>query len=252
MEFQLLEVTGRDAKDFLHRLTTVNLKKLTPGLASLGLLLKGNSKVVGQFVLAETAPMTFALIGEREVMGRVLIELESLHFSEDLEMKLSDSPVTVVPDRLEAAPFAWDGDVKKGRVPTGIPGFAFCVGMSVPVSDRFEFARIEAGVPWAGKEWDSTTNALDAGLEPWIARQKGCYPGQEVVERSLNVGHPAKALVKLEADASIPEGAELHVAGKAVGRITSSVGNIALAIVQWNFRNEPEFQWEKGVARCRK
>lgn len=72
-----------------------------------------------------------------------------------------------------------------GGCPRGVPGFEFRVGASGEDAPGFHDARVLAGVPWGGKEWTSETLALDAGLESWIARGKGCYPGQEVVERAF-------------------------------------------------------------------
>ena len=38
---------------------------------------------------------------------------------------------------------------------------------------------------------------LDVGCMGGIVQQKGCYPGQEVIERTIALGRPAKKLVSV-------------------------------------------------------
>ncbi|MGZ3740101.1 MAG: hypothetical protein ACXVB9_12055, partial [Bdellovibrionota bacterium] len=83
--------------------------------------------------------------------------------------------------------------------PSPVPGFRFSAKAPREVPPGWDFARIGALVPWPGKEWnEGAVNALEAGMLPVIDRHKGCYPGQEIVELSLNVGHPARVLVAVE------------------------------------------------------
>ena len=56
---------------------------------------------------------------------------------------------------------------------------------------------------------------------PFIDRFKGCYPGQEVVERSLNVGHPARVLIAIEGNSPITRGEKLPFEGGGEALVTS-------------------------------
>ncbi len=84
--------------------------------------------------------------------------------------------------------------------------------------------RIEAGIPWLGRDIDDQTIPLETGqLERGISFQKGCYLGQEIIERIRTRGAPARRLVKLrmdDGDEVMPPVA-LIKDEKQVGRLTS-------------------------------
>ncbi len=52
----------------------------------------------------------------------------------------------------------------------------------------FDLLRIESGIPEYGVDIDETRILLEANLDHCYKRQKGCYPGQEVIERILAYG----------------------------------------------------------------
>lgn len=112
----------------------------------------------------------------------------------------------------------------------------------------WEALRIEAGLPRWAREVDARAipNELD-WLRTGVHLNKGCYPGQETIARTVNLGRPPRRLVQLQLagwQVQLPEvGARVYLpagdnpAGKAVGTITSvarhwELGNIALALVR--------------------
>lgn len=102
-----------------------------------------------------------------------------------------------------------------------------------------ELARILAGTPRAGREIDDRVLPAETGLvERAVSFTKGCYPGQEPVARLHYRGHANRGLrvLSLEAHEPPPYDTELSLDGKAVGRITSSIGAhggvVALAYVR--------------------
>ena len=59
----------------------------------------------------------------------------------------------------------------------------------------FETARIEAGIPRFGADMDETNIPLECGIESRaIVYNKGCYIGQEVINRIHSVGHVTREL----------------------------------------------------------
>ena len=107
----------------------------------------------------------------------------------------------------------------------------------------FETARIEAGIPRFGADMDETNIPLECGIENRaIVYNKGCYIGQEVINRIHSVGHVTRELraLRLATDLeSLPKkGDKLFHAGKEVGYVTSAVkspalnANIALGYVR--------------------
>jgi folate-binding protein YgfZ len=107
----------------------------------------------------------------------------------------------------------------------------------------FETARIENGIPRFGADMDETNIPLECGIERRaIVYNKGCYIGQEVINRIHSVGHVNKELrgLRLADDLkTLPQKHDkLFHAGKDVGYVTSTVkspalgANIALGYVR--------------------
>jgi glycine cleavage system aminomethyltransferase T len=71
---------------------------------------------------------------------------------------------------------------------------------------------------------------LEVGLDSFYSYTKGCYLGQEVVERIRSRGHVNRKLCGLLLDGNTPANAgDAILAGDhEVGRITSSVTSVAL------------------------
>jgi folate-binding protein YgfZ len=125
----------------------------------------------------------------------------------------------------------------------------------------FNMARIEGGAPLFNIDFDTTSLPHETGvLEDRVSFVKGCYPGQEIVARTHNLGHPRQVLRGLavrgdglpEAGAAIRSGeagagagagtgtgAET-AAGEVIGVVTSSTlspllgrAAIAFGMIRW-------------------
>ena len=137
-----------------------------------------------------------------------------------------------------------------GQEPSQEPGQAAALtqGLTQVGELAWEALRIEAGLPRWAREVDARAipNELD-WLRTGVHLNKGCYPGQETIARTVNLGRPPRRLVQLQLagwQGQLPEvGARVYLpvgdnpAGKAVGTITSvarhwELGNIALALVR--------------------
>jgi len=83
--------------------------------------------------------------------------------------------------------------------------------------------RLEAGVPWFGYDFDESVIPHEAGLEnSHINYSKGCYTGQEIVERVRSRGHVNRVRtgVEFSGDVAPERGAKLSAGGKEVGFVT--------------------------------
>jgi folate-binding protein YgfZ len=107
----------------------------------------------------------------------------------------------------------------------------------------FEMARIEAGIPRFGADMDETNIPLECGIESRaVSYNKGCYIGQEVINRIHSIGHVNKELRGLHLASNLVtlpvKGDKLFRDGKEVGYITSATkspvlkGNIALGYIR--------------------
>ena len=107
----------------------------------------------------------------------------------------------------------------------------------------FEIARIEAGIPRFGADMDESNIPLECGIEARaVSYNKGCYIGQEVINRIHSIGHVNRELRGLrladEVKTLPARGDKLFHDGKEVGHITSAVysptvkANLALGYVR--------------------
>ena len=106
----------------------------------------------------------------------------------------------------------------------------------------WEALRIEAGRPRRAREVDERAipHELD-WLRTAVHLTKGCYPGQETVARTLNLGRPPRRLTLLQLDGlagGLPApGDVVRLGERAVGAVTSAarhheLGPIALALLR--------------------
>jgi folate-binding protein YgfZ len=99
--------------------------------------------------------------------------------------------------------------------------------------DAFEMARIEAGIPRFGVDMDESNIPLECGIEArTVSYSKGCYIGQEVINRIHSIGHVNKELRGLRLADGLKQlpvkGDKLFHDGKEAGYVTSAVRSAAL------------------------
>lgn len=85
--------------------------------------------------------------------------------------------------------------------------------------------RLEAGVPWFPADFNDTVIPHEAALEgTYISFTKGCYTGQEIVERVRSRGHVNRRRVALEFSVAEPPAfaTRLFAEGKEIGLVTSA------------------------------
>ena len=111
-----------------------------------------------------------------------------------------------------------------------------------------EVLRVEVGMPLYGVDFGEDNLLLEVGLADAVSFTKGCYLGQEIVERVRSRGHVNKKLCGLLLDGVVAAkpGDRLHSSGKEAGQVTSSVVSprlghpVALGYVVKEF-------WEPGT-----
>ncbi len=262
-----LRVTGSDRIDFLQGMLTNDIKMLAEGRGCPALLLTEQGKVTGEFVVL-ALPDAILLDGMTSGLTASAAALQRYIVADDVEIApLGEAEHTVglygpaAPAVLErlgigappARDWAFDSYVVSGvpvrvvRVPTpGSGGFhvhvaeesvadwwARCLRVGVrPAGQRaFDTLRIESGVPWVGRDVTPDTLALEAPFDEAISTRKGCYLGQEVVERVTARGRVNRRLVGLAIegrDLPLP-GDRLYDAEHDAGYVTSAAWSWRLA-----------------------
>jgi folate-binding protein YgfZ len=124
----------------------------------------------------------------------------------------------------ESLPAAWEALGTAVRARGGSP-IGYCA---------LEMLRLEAGIPWFGADLDERHIPHEAGVESThISANKGCYTGQEIVERVRSRGHVNRRLAGLQfagAEAPKPGTAVLGApCGTAQGNELAEAGHVTSA-----------------------
>lgn len=99
------------------------------------------------------------------------------------------------------------------------------LGIAELFRDSAEILRIETGIPASVEDIDDTVVPPETGrIEQGISYHKGCYLGQEVIERMRAHNVLARKLVgiRVEADSPPPRGATVVRDGAEIGSVTSA------------------------------
>jgi folate-binding protein YgfZ len=264
-----LVFTGPDRATFLHNMLSNDLLALRPGTGCYATLLTQQSKIVSDaYVFA--GDDWIRLDVDRALKERARDHLEKFLVADEVEIEdpseresalgilgpragdvlralgaeppsgtLAHGEVSIAGRRAWITCIDWSGDggfqVVAPRAELGaIRDAVLSVGRShdlVAASrETLDVLRLEAGIPWPGVDFDESHLVLEAGLERGISFSKGCYLGQEVVERASSRGHVNRRLVglRLEAGAVPSRGARITKDAVDVGELRSAALSPAL------------------------
>lgn len=190
----------------------VTLEDVTDSTGTLDLAGPRTGALLAQLGVGNFAEMP--LLGHEE---RTLGEIPCRVVRRELA---GEAAATVIAAR-EHLPALWKELSARVRVHGGAPA-----GM-----EALNSIRLECGIPWFGHDYDDRQIPHEAGLEnSHISYEKGCYTGQEIVERVRSRGHVNRRLTELRfsaAEGPAP-GAKLLSGGTEIGSVTSSAFSPAL------------------------
>jgi folate-binding protein YgfZ len=255
----ILQIQGKDAQDYLQRMTTVQFKTLDESRVVHGAFLTGRGGVVVLGVFRKVGPETFHFIVSQDKKEKALEHIEQFHFAEqfsvrDLSKELSIlglwSEDGALARRFKLEPHLDNLKIQKGNQ----DGSEFEAWKDVRRNELFwmvfqseqaleflkkwptikhimlgrrlfEFFRLKAGIPWAGNELSEKDIVLEGNFDEAVARNKGCYPGQEVVERIFTYGQVNRKLQRVTLWGEIPNLSRTHIPffvnGKEAGELVS-------------------------------
>jgi tRNA-modifying protein YgfZ len=224
-----LTAEGPDASLLLQSLLTNDVEQAQPGGGVYALLLTPKARVIADIELFNVDGR-YVLACPPGRADEVLHAIVRARFRRKVELQLSSHAVV------------W-GDAAGSLATLATPAGPHHLLDSVPpdadAADAWELARVEAGMPRYGREFDDGSMPAEAGLVPLaISFSKGCYPGQEPVARLQYRGRANRGLRGLELESGLPVAGALVMAGeREVGRITSPVesprfGPISLAVLR--------------------
>jgi tRNA-modifying protein YgfZ len=237
----VLRLTGKGARDFLHRMSTQHLAGLEPGESAYAAFLDARGHLVGEGLVVARAG-DFVFLTEPAEVAALLPHLRKYVLASPVKVDDASAELggmAVLGPGADAAARAAAGDAAVAGTPrrgppavevvapaeglTRIREALVAAGAEPLDAEELEVLRIEEGIPRFGADMDAERLPMEAALtRDAIHFQKGCYLGQEVVLRATVRGHIQKGLVQLELPPGAGPGAALTVGDKEVGRVTSA------------------------------
>lgn len=266
----LLSVTGKEAVSFLHNIVSHDIKGLPVGQGQPACLLNRQGKIRSAFIVHRQAK-ELLLEMPPELLTPTLEALRQHVVSEAVEFLDATSRYRIIGLHGPLAAQILDGVEKPGllwverwdlfRVPgyqlwvspeseAGVREHLKKIGRPLGLEDigpeAFEILRIEAGVPWPGKEMEETVILNELGTEDWMSFAKGCYVGQEIVARIKYRAHPPRLLTGffIEGNNPPPSRSPILLGLETAGSVTSSCFSptlnrvIALGFLQFGLSDE--------------
>jgi tRNA-modifying protein YgfZ len=234
-------VHGPDAAAYLQSQLSQDIAGMGIGDACWAFLLGPDGKVEVLVRVAPTADDTFLLDVDAGYGDALATRLRRFLIRTKAEVESRSWPCSAVRGP-HAAAVRTDGTVHAlaswwghgdaidllGPEPVAPPGMAE-VGAA-----ELEAARVASGWPAMGLEIrPGEAIPAETGLvDVAVSFTKGCYPGQELVERMhARNAQPPRSLRRLQAELPLTAGADVERDGRTVGTVTSVCGPLGLALI---------------------
>jgi folate-binding protein YgfZ len=258
----VVRVSGDDRVSFLHGMCTADVKGLRTGGVAPALFVTERAHMIADLFLYALADALLIEIAQ-EAWPRVRSHLEQFLVADDVEFDelaslrvvdfegpgaaaiLAESTGTATPEtwhfhpanmlaqipRFGAAAFTML--VEKDELATTLPRVDPAHQVLRLGAEALDVIRIENGLARVGIDTGEKTLALEARLERAISLDKGCYIGQETLERATARGGIKRRLCGLRIEGGrLPDAGSVILADdKPVGVLTSVLRSPALGVI---------------------
>jgi folate-binding protein YgfZ len=260
-----IRVTGEDRARFLHAMTTNHIQQLSPGTGCYAFFLTAQGRILADANVL-CLPDSFLLDTEPQTLQKILAHLESFIIADDAALQDLTPPLATIAvegpessavlgaigvpafEEHYGANVEWGTALVARLNITGSSGFFIVAAAaeketvirkiemagSAPADEEaFRVVRLEHGKPRYGEDIGERYLAQEANQPHALHFQKGCYLGQEVVERLRSRGLITRLLKSLEIEGERPPepGTRLHAGSVPAAEITSAAYSPMLAKV---------------------
>jgi folate-binding protein YgfZ len=242
-----IRVTGEDAARLLHAMTTNHVQGMQPGEGLYVFFLNAQGKILADANLFRFADH-FLIDTEPETRQKVFAHLDQYIIADDVSLEdISETTACLsvegpralvrakaldIPEPEKAlAHVPWGDRTIAALSVTGEPGLRIFgpvfepVGIETATAEDVEAARIMHYRPRYGDEIDERSLPQETQQMRAVHFTKGCYLGQEIVERIRSRGHVNRVLMGFHGES--PEapsaGSVVTAMGKEAGEVASAV-----------------------------
>jgi folate-binding protein YgfZ len=227
MQRKVFRFSGTDARKFLQNLITNDIKRLDTGPVYSALLTPQGKFIADFFLIPDGNDILMDV--DTEAAAPLVPRLNMYKLRADVTISETN---LIVSRGLNDAPEGAVADPRDANL-----GWRY-YGAEDHNTDTVDWdaLRVDHKIPEMGRELDAESYILEMGFEGLngVDFRKGCYVGQEVTARMKHKTELRKGLVRLVADADIPENADVVSNGKVIGRTHTSAGKRALAYLRYD------------------
>jgi aminomethyltransferase len=248
-------VRGEDRARLLHAMSTNHVQQLTPGAGCYAFFLNAQGRILAdanilcrdEDILLDTEPETHPalaahldryIIADDVTLEDATPRMATLAVEGPRAAGVAQALGLAVPPAPGAFAAA-RGVLAANLSHTGAPGFWIiapaeaaaeltaaieAAGAAAAGAEAARVVRLENGRPRYGEDITAAHLPQETGVLRALHFSKGCYIGQEIVERVRSRGHVNRLLARLEIDApdAPAGGTPVEAGGKQVGEITSA------------------------------
>lgn len=268
-----IRMAGEDRVRLLHAMTTNSIEALKPGDSCYAFFLSAQGRILAD-VNVFCFEDSLLLDTEPETRTKIYEHLDRFIIADDVTLEdETDSTATIALAGPQAGFVSQKVDVKAWPVGIGFVLLApasekaaleaklSAAGAVEASGEALELVELERGKPRYGADLTERFLAQEANQPQALNFSKGCYLGQEIVERVRSRGAVHRLLMPLEIEGSdVPDpGTKITEGAGSVAEITSAAFSPALGkVVALGYvRSDKavpgtEFPFEGTVVRVRK
>jgi folate-binding protein YgfZ len=232
----VITVTGKDAASYLHSQLSQDVSSMEAGDSRQSFLLEPTGKIVALLRITRGGLDHFVLDMDPGVGDEALVRLNRFKIRVVADLELTTQTWRAI-RQVGGTPI--QGVIPAWRMDgSAVDVFAHDAVMPDSIhrgtAEEYERERIRAAWPVMGIDLTSETIPAESGVvTEAVSFEKGCYPGQELVERMDSRGSRApRSLVKVDCAIGTKPGDDVLSNGAVVGHFTSVQGDEALALVK--------------------
>jgi folate-binding protein YgfZ len=235
-----IRVTGEDRARLLHALSTNDIQNLAPGQTVYAFFLNEKGRIIADAYISNLGDALW-LDTEPELKDALTGHLDRYIIADDVTLEdQSDSFACIGIEGPQAPELAPKAGLQTNASATGQPALraflpaaekagylARLAERDIPPAtiDEARIVRLENGFPRYGDDISDKHLVQETQIRHAVHPNKGCYLGQEIVERIRSRATVHRTLRQFELHGELPQsGAALHAEGddKPIGEITSA------------------------------